>query len=55
VQAPPRECSGMGVHMKLGKPLVMEVHGSPDPVKYDDPNEVPFMFPQKLQSVELVS
>jgi hypothetical protein len=31
---------GMGAHLKLGRPLMVEVHGSEDPLKFDDLDEV---------------
>lgn len=36
----------MGAHLKLGKPLMIEVHGSPDPVKFDDLDEARFQHRQ---------
>ena len=30
----------MGAHLKLGRPLMVEVHGSEDPLKFDDLDEV---------------
>jgi hypothetical protein len=31
---------GMGAHLKLGRPLMVEVHGSDEPLKFDDLDEV---------------
>ena len=30
----------MGAHLKLGHPLMIEVHGSEEPLKFDDLDEV---------------